>query len=140
MNGSFSPGVLRERLQDWLDQRIEIVLAHLLRIGVLTAALVVVGGAVPYLATHARAHVSYHTFRGEPPELRSVHGIFHAAISGNADGILQLGLLLLIATPIARVVFSVFAFALEGDRMYVLFTLIVLSVLLYSLFGSFLIV
>jgi uncharacterized membrane protein len=54
-------------------------------------------------------------------------------------GILQLGLLLLIATPIARVIFSVFAFALEGDRMYVAFTLVVLTVLLYSLFGSFLI-
>jgi uncharacterized membrane protein len=52
---------------------------------------------------------------------------------------MQLGLLLLIATPIVRVIFSVFAFAIEGDRMYVLFTLIVLAVLLYSLFGSFLI-
>jgi uncharacterized membrane protein len=61
-------------------------------------------------------------------------------MAGETTGILQLGLLLLIATPIARVVFSVFAFALEGDRMYVTFTLIVLSVLLYSLFGSFLIV
>jgi uncharacterized membrane protein len=139
MNGSFSPSVLRERLQDWLDQRIEIVLAHLLRIGVLAAALVVLGGAIPYLATHTHAQVSYHTFRGEPEQLRSVHGVLHSALEGKVEGILQLGLLLLIATPIARVVFSVFAFALEGDRMYVAFTLFVLAILLYSLFGSFLI-
>jgi uncharacterized membrane protein len=52
---------------------------------------------------------------------------------------MQLGLLLLIATPIARVMFSAVAFAMERDRMYVGFTLIVLAVLLYSLFGSFLI-
>jgi uncharacterized membrane protein len=52
---------------------------------------------------------------------------------------MQLGLLLLIATPIVRVAFSAVAFALEGDKMYVLFTLLVLAVLLYSLFGSFLI-
>ncbi len=68
-----------------------------------------------------------------------MHGIVHFAFSGNPLAIMQLGLLLLIATPIARVVFSVLAFAREGDRMYVAFTLIVLAVLLYSLFGSFLI-
>ena len=49
------------------------------------------------------------------------------------------GLLLLIATPVARVIFSAIVFAMEGDRMYLLFTLIVLAVLLYSLFGAFLI-
>jgi uncharacterized membrane protein len=139
MNGSLSPGVLRDKLQEWLDQRVEIVLAHLLRGGVLTAAFVVFAGAVMYLGAHARDHADYHTFRAEPEQLRSVHNVIHAALAGQATGILQLGLLLLIATPIARVVFSVFAFALEGDRLYVSFTLLVLSILLYSLFGSFLI-
>ena len=139
MNGSLSPGVLRDKLQEWLDQRIEIVLAQLLRIGVLTSALVVLAGAVLYFVNHARDHADYHTFRGEPEQLRSVHGVLRTAMAGETAGILQLGLLLLIATPIARVVFSVFAFALEGDRMYVAFTLMVLAVLLYSLFGSFLI-
>jgi uncharacterized membrane protein len=61
------------------------------------------------------------------------------AFSGSAKGIMQLGLLLLIATPIARVISSAVAFAIEGDKMYLLFTLLVLAVLLYSLFGSFLI-
>jgi uncharacterized membrane protein len=139
MNGSLNPSVLRDKLQEWLDQRVEIVLAHLLRGGVLAAAFVVIAGAILYLGAHARTHVDYRTFYGAPEQLRSVHGVVQAAISGTPMGIMQLGLLLLIATPIARVIFSVFAFALEGDRMYVLFTLIVLAVLLYSLFGSFLI-
>jgi len=129
----------RQRIQDWYDQRIENIIAQLLRAGVLTAALVVIGGAIPYLASNPRARENYRTYHGEPPELRTVHGIVHSAFSGNPLAIMQLGLLLLIATPIARVVFSVFAFAREGDRMYVAFTLIVLAVLLYSLFGSFLI-
>jgi uncharacterized membrane protein len=105
----------------------------------LASAFVVIAGAVLYLGTHARQSVDYHTFHAEPEQLRGVHSVIHAALDGQATGILQLGLLLLIATPIMRVIFSVFAFALEGDRMYVLFTLIVLTVLLYSLFGSFLI-
>jgi uncharacterized membrane protein len=129
----------RWKIQDWYDQRIENIIAQLLRAGVLTAALVVVGGAIPYLAEHPGARVDYRTFHGEPHELRTVPGIVHSAFSANTLAIMQLGLLILIATPIARVVFSVFAFAREGDRMYVVFTLIVLAVLLYSLFGSFLI-
>ena len=139
MNTSLSPGVLRDKLQEWLDQRIEIVLAHLLRAGVLTSAFVVIAGAVVYLGAHATERVDYRTFHAEPAQLRGVHTVVNAALEGQATGILQLGLLLLIATPIARVIFSVFAFALEGDKMYVFFTLIVLGVLLYSLFGSFLI-
>jgi uncharacterized membrane protein len=121
------------------DDRVEVLIAHLLRAGVVIAALVVIGGAVPYLGQHPRAHVEYRTFDGEPDNLKAVHTIIRTALSGDARGIMQLGLLLLIATPIARVMFSAVAFAIEGDRMYVGFTLLVLAVLLYSLFGSFLI-
>jgi uncharacterized membrane protein len=49
--------------------------------------------------------------------------------------VIQLGLLLLIATSIARVGFSVFAFAIERDRLYAAITLVVLAVLFASLFG-----
>lgn len=121
------------------DDRVEGLISHLLRAGVVIAALVVIGGAVPYLALNSRAQVSYRTFQGEPEDLKSVAGILHDAFSGSPRGIMQLGLLLLIATPIARVMFSAVAFAIERDRMYVGFTLLVLAVLLYSLFGSFLI-
>jgi uncharacterized membrane protein len=121
------------------DERVEGMIANLLRAGVLISALVVIGAAVPYLALHPRAHVTYRTYQGEPDNLKSVHGIIGSAFSGDLRGIMQLGLLLLIATPIARVMFSAVAFSVEGDRMYVGFTLLVLAVLLYSLFGSFLI-
>jgi uncharacterized membrane protein len=121
------------------EQQVENVIANLLRAGVLVAALVVIGGAVFYLATHPWLRVDYRTFHGEPDQLKTVQGIVRYAFSGQARGMMQLGLLLLIATPVARVVFSMVAFAIENDRMYVLFTMIVLAVLLYSLFGSFLI-
>jgi len=51
-------------------------------------------------------------------------------------GLIQLGLLLLLATPVARVAFSVVAFLLQRDRLYVLVTLIVLGILLYSIAGG----
>lgn len=125
--------------QEWYEQRTEIVIAYLLRAGVLSAAAVVIAGAALYLGAHPGAHVDYRTFHAVPDALRTVHGIVHAAFAGDSRAIMQLGLLLLIATPIVRVMFSVAAFSIEGDRMYVFFTMFVLAVLLYSLFGSFLI-
>jgi uncharacterized membrane protein len=120
----------------WTDQRIEDILGNLLRAGVLLAALVVLIGATIFLVRHGHSPANYRVFRGEPTELRSIRGIFQAAFALQGRGVIQLGLLLLIATPVARVAFSVWGFAEEHDRMYVVFTLIVLSVLLYSLLGS----
>jgi uncharacterized membrane protein len=123
----------------WTDQRFEELIANLLRTGVSLSATVVLIGAIIYLARHGFAPADYRVFHGEPDELKSVHGIVGNAFHLHGRGLIQLGLLLLIATPVARVTFSVFGFARERDRMYVGFTLIVLVVLLYSLFGSFLI-
>jgi len=121
---------------EWTDRRVETIVGNLLRTGVILAASVVFIGGVLYLARHGGEHPNYRVFHGEPNDLRQIGGILHAAIAGRGRGIIQLGLLLLIATPIARVAFSMFGFAEEGDRLYVVFTGIVLAILLYSLIGS----
>jgi uncharacterized membrane protein len=123
-------------LQSWNDQRIEGIIGGLLRTGVILAAAVVLFGAVVYLSRHGRELPNYTVFRGEPENLKSVTAIVHDALGMNGSAIIQLGLLLLIATPVARVLFSAIAFAMERDYMYVLITLIVLVILLYSLFGA----
>ncbi|MGH9545376.1 MAG: DUF1634 domain-containing protein [Terriglobales bacterium] len=120
----------------WTDQRIENILGNLLRAGVGLSAFVVFCGAVLYLARHGHAPADYRVFQGEPSELRSIPGIVRNTVDLSGRGIIQLGLLFLIATPVARVVFSIWGFAEERDRMYVVFTVIVLSVLLFSLIGS----
>jgi uncharacterized membrane protein len=119
--------------QGMSDQRAEVIIGILLRSGVTIAAIVVFAGAIPFLVQHGSAVPNYKTFHGEPAELRSVSGIVKASMALDSAGIIQLGLLLLIATPVARVAFSVFAFAEEHDWMYVVITLIVLGLLLYSL-------
>lgn len=122
--------------RSWTDQRMEDVLGNLLRAGVLLSALVVsIGGAI-YLWRHGHSPVNFRVFRGEPADLRDVRGIIRDAVRLHSRGIIQLGLLLLIATPITRVAFSIFGFAQERDRMYVVFTVIVFLILLYSLLGS----
>ncbi len=122
-------------IQPWSDQKIEDIVGNLLRAGVMLAAAVVFVGGVVYLCRHGWSAAEYRTFRSEPAGYRTITGILRQVKALRGRGIIQLGLLLLIATPVARVAFSVWAFAKERDRMYVVFTLIVLAVLLYSLFG-----
>lgn len=122
--------------ESWSDQKIETIVGNLLRVGVSISAVVVAFGGLLFLMRHGAAHPNYHTFQGEPKELRGLRGIAHAAFTLQGRGMVQLGLLLLIATPVVRVIFSIWAFAAERDRMYVGFTIIVLAVLLYSLFGA----
>jgi uncharacterized membrane protein len=130
------PRPLQSQPRSWDDHRIEIILGNLLRAGVLLSAAVVLWGACIYLFRHAHEPADYRHFGGEPYEFRTIPGVIQSVISGRGRGWIQLGLLLLIATPIARVAFSIVGFAIERDRMYVAFTLIVLAILLYSLLGS----
>jgi uncharacterized membrane protein len=116
------------------DEKVDQLLGTLLRYGVLLAALVGFLGGVLYLAQHGGTSADHSVFRGEPPELRSVRGVVGAALRGRGDALIQLGLLCLIATPVARVLMSLVAFLRQRDWAYVVITAIVLSVLAYSLF------
>ena len=120
------------------EQLLERMFGNLLRVGVLVAAAVVLLGGILYLARFSGRAPAYKIFQGEPADLRSVPGIVRDVLALSRRGMIQFGLLLLIATPVARVMFSVLAFAWQRDFTYVVVTLIVLAVLLYSLTGAYL--
>ncbi len=119
--------------QTRMDRRLEAVIGHTLRIGVVTAAVFVFAGGMFYLTENALAPVDYHTFHPAAKNTLDLSGIIRNALALSSLGIIQFGLLVLIATPVVRVVFSVIAFAAERDVVYVIVTLMVLAVLLYSL-------
>ena len=116
----------------WSDQKIEKIVSALLIGGVSLSALVVLLGGACFFARHAQEHPDYRAFHGVPEQYRSLRGVISAARPSDCRALIQLGLLLLIATPVARVAFSMIAFALERDRTYVVLTAIVLIILLYS--------
>lgn len=121
----------------WTDDRVEQVVGTLLRVGVLVAAAVAVAGGMVVLLQHGMRHADYGTFTGETAEFTSIGGIVRGVVALDSRAVVQLGLVLLIATPIARVVFSLVAFLLQRDRLYVVITSVVLAVLLFSLvFGG----
>ena len=115
------------------DRRIDVVIGRLLQAGVLTAAAIVLTGAAILLARQGRSTADYGTFRGTADALRSLTGIVRAATSGDSLAIIQLGLVVLIATPVARVALTLAAFLLRRDRVYSVLTAIVLALLLFSL-------
>ena len=115
------------------DQKMEVAMGHLLRTGVLIAAFVVFIGGVLYLNQNRGPRPDYATFHSVAPGLRSPVGVIKQLPTGGSNAIIQLGLLLLIATPIARVIFAAFGFSAEKDWLYLVISLIVLAVLTYSL-------
>jgi uncharacterized membrane protein len=118
------------------DKQLETLVGQLLRFGVTLAALLVSVGLVRYLFGQGGDSASYHVFQGEPSEFRSVGGILTSAFGWSRRGLIQLGILVLIATPVARVLLSLAVFTKQRDRVYVLITSIVLAVLAFSLLSG----
>ena len=133
MVGPLQPPSERAR---WTDEEVDQFLGNLLRAGVILASIVVAIGGVLYLTRHGLDTADRRVFQSEPAQLRSIGGIIRGVAAGQAAAIVQLGLLLLIATPVARVAMSLVAFLLQRDRVYVFVTAIVLALLIFSLTGG----
>jgi len=122
----------------WLDKDIERVLGNMLRLGVLLSACVCIAGVALYLLRYGGAPqpAMKHFTRVNDASLQ-LNGIFSGAAHLRSRSIMQLGVLLLLATPVMRVLFSFFAFLLEKDYLYVAITFIVLCVIGLSVLGGF---
>jgi uncharacterized membrane protein len=115
------------------DKRFAMSLGKLLRFGVLASLFIVLIGASLYLYQHGSEMPAYRKFLGEPKRLSGFDLVWQSAWQGRGRSIIQLGLFILIATPVARIVFSVIGYIREKDYLYVIITLIVLGVILFSL-------
>jgi uncharacterized membrane protein len=115
------------------DEQLEIAIGRMLQTGVLLAAAVVLAGGVMYLLHAHGPRPDYSHFHGVGSQLCNPVSIWQGVIHGDAQSVIQLGLLLLIATPVMRVVFAGVGFLFERDQLYIWVSAIVLAVLLYSL-------
>jgi uncharacterized membrane protein len=117
------------------DYDIEAAMGKLLITGVIVSGTLILAGGIYYLLQEGLSLPHFKTFRGVASNLKSVKQIFTGFIHLESLSIIQMGLLLLIATPIARVIFSVIGFLFEKDYLYVLISLIVLAIIAYSIFS-----
>ena len=95
------------------DVDIESVMGRLLITGVIISGSLILVGGIYYLIEKGFSIPQYKTFIGEPSHLRSVKEIIKGVVHLNSLSIIQLGVLLLIATPVSRVIFSVIGFFLK---------------------------
>lgn len=107
------------------DEQIENAIGMILRTGVILSAILVAAGGIGYLTGHGRTP--------SPAELISIPAILHGAFALQPLFVVQFGLLVLMATPVIRVIACVAGFALQHDRAYAVISAIVLSCLVFSL-------
>jgi uncharacterized membrane protein len=115
------------------DQDLERIIGQILRYGVLLSSLVVLAGGIVYLTRHGHQVPQFGTFRGEPDKMKDPGPMWRAIVHGEGRPLIQLGLFVLIATPISRIAFSIFGYLLEKDYLYMLITGIVLTIILWNL-------
>lgn len=116
------------------DHRLEAAMGRMLQVGVTISALIVTAGGILYLSNSGGLLADYQHFHGAPAAEESVHGILGGLRTFDGGSLIELGILLLIATPICRVLFGVAGFSLLKDNFYASISAIVLIILLLSFF------
>lgn len=106
-------------------------IGNALRIGVTTACTIAVISGIYYLVRHGGEPMpDYTKWTGEPASYTTLTGILSGVFQLAAKDWIQLGVLVLMLTPIIRVVLSIVDFARQKDWLYVVITAIVLLVII----------
>jgi len=116
------------------DLDIQQIIGWVLRLGVLISMSVVFIGGCFYWYRHSGETANYSKFVGVPDFVHSASGIWHGIFTLRGRAIIQAGIILLIATPVIRVLFSAIGFILEKDWLYTGITILVLGIIILSAF------
>lgn len=117
------------------DTDMQSAIGWVLRLGVMASMAVVVFGGIVYLYRHGHSIPNYKTFNGVPDFVHP-SGIIDGILAFRGRSIIQAGIILLVATPIIRVICSFIGFILEKDYLYVVITLAVLLIIFISMLSG----
>jgi uncharacterized membrane protein len=118
------------------DTDMQVIIGWILRTGVILSMLIVIVGGVIFVWRHGHSIPNYRTFKGVPEFIRGTGGIINGVLNFKGQAIIQAGIVLLIATPIIRVVFSAIGFIIEKDYLYTFITLLVLLIIVASMISG----
>lgn len=120
---------------------IQQLIGNTLRWGVILACLLATIGGVYYLVQHGLDPMpNYSSFdataAAAQTHFTTFSGLWQGILHGDAASCIQVGVIVLILTPIARVVLSFFDFIVEQDWLYVAITAIVLAIIISNSLGG----
>jgi uncharacterized membrane protein len=131
--------------EDRLSASLHNIVSNTLLYGVLTSAVILAIGVIAMFAKDSTGYacqlsnvqclLSYNPSKvphGAYPN--TLQSLYAGLLLFKPFAIMELGIVVLIATPALRVLSSVFIFAAEKDRLFVAITVFVLAVLLFSFF------
>ena len=116
------------------DKDLQALVGNLLRIGVLVAMTIVIAGTFLFLYQHGREAAAYEVF--DKKDVFSFPQFWQQLKHGESTAIVNLGVMVLIATPVARVIFTLIGFWLEKDRLYTAIAFLVLCIIIFSMFSG----
>ncbi len=105
------------------------LVAYSLRLGVLASAILSMVGLLVWAAKGFSNII--------PVAGSAISESLASAFRGSDSGIIYLGIVVLVATPVFRVAVSAAYFVREGDRKYVVISLAVLSMLVLALVSGY---
>lgn len=118
-------------------EKTEYAISMILRYGVLIcAAVIACGWIMSFMQGHGLDSVHSAMTGQEFSNLsvpRSFHEFWQGVVAGDSQVVIALGLLLLILLPITRVAASAVIFLFEGDYLFVLMSVFVFSILIFSM-------
>jgi uncharacterized membrane protein len=123
-------------MRKFKDTDIQSLIGKVLRGGMIVSMSIVFFGGILFMYRHGHSIPDYKTFKGIPTFLQTPGSLINAALIFKGQAIIQLGIILLIATPILRVVFSTIGFVLEKDYLYVCISLLVLAIIFTSMISG----
>jgi len=115
-------------------REVELVIGKILRIGVITSAIVILIGMALYFLNGAGYPSVVKDGQTIVEFPKRFSAIFAGLAAGKSYAVIMLGVFLLILTPVLRVVVSIYAFYKEKDNLYVIITTIVLVILMFAMF------
>jgi uncharacterized membrane protein len=118
------------------DKDMQIIIGWILRTGVAVSMFIVIIGGILFVYHYGYNAANFSSFKGVPFFLRDIGSVTRGILELRSEAIIQLGIILLIATPVIRVLFSAIGFFIEKDYLYMAMTLIVLSIILFSMLSS----
>lgn len=120
------------------DKTIQRIIGDVLKYGVRAVLAISSIGGLIFLYNHANEQADYARFtENDRSIIEVVSDVFSGVINMQGRSIIFLAIIILFCTPLIRLLLSLVSFIIEGDKLYVFITTLVLIIIAFSMYFGF---